>query len=255
MPDPETPPVDNWLLSMPEELQNENLLQNFKTPEALARGYVETKKWADGRVKMPSEDASPEDLNQFYGRLGVPESPDKYEFTPVEAPAGFDPKAVDEFRPVFHGLKLTKAQADGVQKAYLEKMKVQQDALVANYNTEKNQKIEVLRGRWGDKYDSNLEIAQRFFADASPAVQAYIEQNGLGNHPDFIEFLYQKGTQTLEDTYRPGGDPMVTKTLDDQIKAVTAELIALPEGDPRRKDVLTKRDALFNQRYPNQRPA
>ena len=39
----------NWLLSLPEELQNDNLLTNFKSIEDLARGYSETKRWADGR--------------------------------------------------------------------------------------------------------------------------------------------------------------------------------------------------------------
>ena len=150
-------------------------------------------------VKMPDENTPPDEVNKFYSRLGVPDKPEGYEFSKVDVPAGvgIDPTLVDSFKPIFLDAKLTKTQADKIQAAYLKSVTEQHNRLVQEYTTELNQKVEVLKGRWGDEFESKVGLAQRYFnKSAPPNVKAYVERNGLGNDPDFIEWMYQKGVET-----------------------------------------------------------
>lgn len=249
----------DWLLQQDEELQNDTILQPFKSFKEVAKSLSETKRWADGRVKLPDENTPPEEVNKFYSRLGVPEKPEEYQFSKVELPEGtaIDLSLLDAFKPVFHEAKLTRAQADKIQATYLKTVGEQQIKLVQEYQAEVAQKIEVLKNRWGDSYDAKLNQAIRFFNAAAPvSVRAYVEKNGLGNDADFIEWMYDQSVKTGEDTFRPGTpSDSEFKTLDDEIKAInnqigSAEFRALGERDPKRLEIIKKREELYSKRYP-----
>lgn len=75
--------------------------------EQLAKSYAELERRMGGMVRMPAQDAAPEDIQSFHRALGVPENPDGYQITaahPMVAPradvnarlhaAGFTPNQV-----------------------------------------------------------------------------------------------------------------------------------------------------------------
>ena len=262
-PPADTPPADappkegdsefsTWLLNQPDELQNDASLQNIKSFTDLARTYTATKKMVGDRVALPGENTPPEEVNKFFGKLGMPETPDKYEFTEVEVPAGlgFDKAQLEEFRPIFHDLKLTQKQADSLQQKFLEKQSAIHNQLVDEYKSRQAEQIKVLKGRWGDSFEHNKDLAVRTFNSyANESLKATVEMEGWGNHPDFIELFYNLGMKTGEDSMIKG-TPIEVRTLDGEIKAVEAELFKLTENDPKRRELLAKRNELYKQRYP-----
>jgi hypothetical protein len=247
------PPEQNWLLSMPEDLQNDATLNQYKTTEEAMRGFIETKRMVGDRVKVPDETATPEDLAKFYSRLGRPETPAGYEFTQVELPATMpiDEGVVNAFKAKAHELGLTKKQADGVYVDYLNNLKSMNDKILTDYDTGMKAQLEVLQNRWGDQFETNKSAAINTFKSfAPPALQATVEREGWGNNPDFVELFHNIAKATGEDTMRPTGSQSAFSSLDDQIKAIDRQLFDSPEGAPGRTDLIKKRDALYNERYP-----
>src|SRR3990172_11892156 len=90
-PAPAPAPTD-WRAALPADLQADKSLEQFKGKDwaevgpTLAKGYVETKKMVGGSLKVPKEDATPEEQAAFYTALGRPETPDKYETKVPELP-------------------------------------------------------------------------------------------------------------------------------------------------------------------------
>ncbi len=79
-----------------------NLLNSYKSLEKL-RGVPE-----DKLIKIP-DNADNENWNKVYDRLGRPESPDKYDFTPPKD-ANIDSETLGWFNQKAHSLGLNKKQ-------------------------------------------------------------------------------------------------------------------------------------------------
>tara|TARA_R110002096_G_scaffold182766_5_gene360439 strand:+ start:353 stop:1090 length:738 start_codon:yes stop_codon:yes gene_type:complete len=59
--------------------------------DALAKSYRELEKHMSGMVRLPGDDAGPEDREKFLRALGVPETPDAYDFGGAEDQATLTP--------------------------------------------------------------------------------------------------------------------------------------------------------------------
>jgi hypothetical protein len=252
--EPVTEPVaePNWLLSLPEEYQNSEILNQYKTIEDLAKGHIETKRMVGDRVKIPDENTTPEDVAKFYSRLGRPETPDGYEFTQVEMPPTLpiDENLLKGFKSKAHELGLTKKQADGVYVDYLNNIKEMNSKIIADYEAGVNQQLEVLKTRWGDQFEANKAAAINSFKQlASPSLQATVEKEGWGNHPDFVELFHKISVATSEDNLRPSGTP-VFSSLDEKIKTLHKEVADMPHGATGRKEKLEQLERLYKERYP-----
>jgi hypothetical protein len=246
------PAEQNWLLSMPEDLQNDPTLNNYKNIEEMARGFVETKRMVGDRVKIPDENTPPEEAAKFFTRLGRPETPDGYELSKVDLPATMpiDEGVVKNFKAKAHELGLTKKQADGIYTDYLNNLKGMNDKILTDYDTGVKQQLEVLKTRWGDDFEANKTKAiNTFMSFADPALQATVEREGWGNNPDFVELFHKIGLATSEDKLRSPGTAVFT-SLDDKIKAIDAEIFNMEESNPLRRDKLAQREALYKERYP-----
>src|SRR3990170_5621200 len=121
-------PTD-WRAALPADLQADKSLEQFKGKDwaevgpTLAKGYVETKKMVGGSLKIPKEDATPEEVAAFYTALGRPETPDKYdtkipEFPPDAGVPPLDQVAFRDFLAVSHGAGLTAKQVQAVMDWY-----------------------------------------------------------------------------------------------------------------------------------------
>ena len=57
----------------------------------------------------------------------------------------------------------------------------------------------------GEKFAENLTQAQRIYKLAPPSIQKYLEDSGLGSHPDAIKWFAKIGKMGLADKLVPGG--------------------------------------------------
>ena len=79
METPETMP--DWLSSMPDGLKENETLAQFPTIGEAGQKLVDMMAVQDRSILIPGEDASDEDRNSYFTRLGRPEQAEGYELT------------------------------------------------------------------------------------------------------------------------------------------------------------------------------
>lgn len=143
-------------------------------PMKVAQQAFELDKFAGNAVAVPKADASQEDFDKFYSRLGRPESADKYDLTvPEDLPENlpYDADAAKWFRETAfsHGLTQDQAQKlhDGFIAQQAELAKTLGDQTVATTEATVTEANEALQKQWGaptgETYKANLELSRRFF--------------------------------------------------------------------------------------------
>lgn len=226
---------------IPEEFRNEPSLQTINDLPTLVKGYVHAQRLVgQDRVAIPKQDAPAEEWNNFYQKLGRPESPDKYEFTDLKLPQGLeiDEQVLGQTRGVFHKLGLTPQQAQGVLSHYAEATSSRYGAFTKQQEASQEEAANKLRGEWGDKFDTNIEGAKKALAQfGGEEVVNILNETGLGNNPAVIKMLHKISLGMREDVSGRGGQGGGAQ-MSQQDAAM--EIVRLKSGD----------DAEFN-RYLN----
>ena len=111
------------------------------------------------KVAIPNENSTDDQWNEVYGKLGRPESADKYKLEVQSETASLDENAIKQFAENAHQLGLNNKQAQGILEYYKNSMEgsVQQarvDTETAQANAEQE-----LRKEWGRSYDENIKRA------------------------------------------------------------------------------------------------
>jgi hypothetical protein len=203
-----------WRDALPDNLKGIKTLEKFKDVSGLAKSYVETEKYFEGAIRIPGENASKEEVDAYYAKLGRPESIDGYELDPPELPDGMQ---IDE---QFQNAFLTKAHASGLNTTQVKELYdwyngITKDVHVQNTVQKENsiQKAEIeLRSEWGRQYDEKLSGVQRLVDQyASEADKEYLNQ-GAGNDPHLARMLDRIAKDFGEAKHL--GDPKVNAFTD-----------------------------------------
>lgn len=153
---------------------------------ALAKSARESEKLLGGMVKLPGKDATPEEREALFNKLGRPEKVDGYQFTaPKDLPEGlpYDGDRAKAFAGVAHKLGISQEQAAGLHDWFMadsvnafagmgeaQKAAVQQRATAAT---------ELLVKEWGpldgDTAQANFEIADKVFTQV-PGGQDFLNE-------------------------------------------------------------------------------
>lgn len=188
----QTPPASNdfpaWMAQNPEGLKTNESLKQFKTVGDLSKAFLE----ADQKITAIQ---SP------------PESPEKYELRDLTFPDGLerDEEFIKAFRERSHLLKLTNQQANNLYEWYGEIVINQFKDARDNRQREKNAVIQKQKEEWGDKYEGNLERAQRVIAKYATKEEIdHLRETGKGNDPILINIIHRIGEDIAEDTLLSG---------------------------------------------------
>ena len=151
-----------------DEFKNHKSLEQYKDLNGLAKSHIELEKTLGNRIKVPDENATPDELNKFYTKLGRPETSDKYELTnPEKLPDGFaiDEAGVKEFKELAYKLGLSNKQANELRSVYVNKaMEAHQKSFVPKEQQEEQFKTKGLE-MFGEKYDSILQNASKMITE------------------------------------------------------------------------------------------
>ena len=142
-------------------------------------------------------------------------APEKYEFKTAED-IELDTEALKDFEPVARELNLTNEQAQKLVDVYPKILAgVQQRQAEAWQQTTEQWAADVKADKeiGGDKLPSNLSAAQRALDQfGTPELKTYLNDTGLGNHPDLVKAFVKIGKAMSE-------DGMVTGSNDGQRSA------------------------------------
>lgn len=188
---------------IPTEFKDHPSLAPIKDMQGLVKSYISAQEMVGkNKVVVPSNDATPEEWNTFFSKVGRPENPDQYGIKkPDSLPEGFD--VPDEFinfmKQMFHKHGLTPKQASGIFNEYNEFAAKNFSDERSAIRTKRTEELEALKKEWGAAYDSKFDSARRAVrAFLSDAERKWLEDNGLNVSPHMVKIFAGIGEQLKE---------------------------------------------------------
>jgi hypothetical protein len=156
-----------WLEGLSDDLKSNADLVRMGSIEDLAKGYVETRAWAKGRVAIPSAEADDSAWQEFGAKLR-PEKPEAYE---IAVPEGQDTALAEQFR-VF-------AYETGIPPRWVKAIAEFNNRAVAD-------QVSAVVGRNQAEVESlQIELGPEAFEVRKQAVNAMFSAAGLGDGEGF----------------------------------------------------------------------
>lgn len=183
-----------WTSQLPEELRGNadvmKQLGKFNKIGDLAKSYSELESKIGNSIVRPGKDASPEDVNAFYQKLGKPETADKYTIDDENAGA---------YKELAYKNNLTDEQAKGMYQALRdlgEKAMAQnkEQLMMKAKATE-----DALKKEYGNDYQTKLELCRRgVVAYGGPGLGKKLQDTGLLFDEDVVRMFIKLGSQNAE---------------------------------------------------------
>ncbi len=190
---------------------------------ALGEAHKSLKGEIEGRVKVPGENATPEDHVAFRKALGIPEAPDGYKIErPKDMPKDmvYDEMLEKAFRETSHKLGLSPAQVAGLYEMYNAReigMFTGMNKIIAD---NKEKAVNALKDIWkGPAYDENTAKATRVFLDTAKklnipeafggveGIEIAFKESGWGDNPAMVWYFSQLYDLISVDKIGSGGAP------------------------------------------------
>ena len=206
--------------------------EKFQSPADLAKSYAELESMMGRSVRMPTDDASEEQWEQFYSKFentkGLMRTPEGYEAPPSEPgmyefenPDGFEAdESVGEFKKVAHEAGLTRAQAAKIH-GWLANNVVEDQGKIEEIT---QAEMRELKGEWGQAYDHKMQAARQTahtLSEKVPGLGEFFDSmadNGMD--AKFIRLMDVVG-EALGESGAMKSDPRTTMTKQEAIDRIT----------------------------------
>jgi hypothetical protein len=205
--------------SLPEDLRENEGLSGFEDSGALARAHLETTtKFSELQASLPA----------------AVESVDDYQF---DIPAGIEPDQprIDAFKQFAFERKIPLDVAKDLVSLQLQYEKEARERATEEFNNQvkktEKETLETLKKDWGDKYQSNLDLATRVttrFAD--DAIKTFLDNSGFGNNPEVIKLMANIGNALSEDVLVSGDKDTGARLQGEHGQKVFALEKSFPDG-------------------------
>ena len=150
-----------WTAAFDEDTNAYVSNKGWKEPQDLLMSYRNLEKFAGGAknlLELPPENATPEQLDAFYSKLGRPADPNEYG---LKAPDGGDPAMVEWFKGTAHKLGLSAKQAQSLFTEFNGMSGSMQEKLQSQMAQDSEKAIGTLKQEWGQAYDQMIGAGRR----------------------------------------------------------------------------------------------
>ena len=150
-----------WTAAFDEDTNAYVSNKGWKEPSDLLMSYRNLEKFAGGAknlLELPPENATLEQLDAFYSKLGRPADPNEYG---LKAPDGGDPAMVEWFKGTAHKLGLSAKQAQSLFTEFNGMSGSMQEKLQSQMAQESEKAIGTLKQEWGQAYDQMIGAGRR----------------------------------------------------------------------------------------------
>lgn len=230
---------------LPEAYRNDPSFTRYKSAEELAKGFKNLEQFVGKKeivqgLKVPGDDASPEEVNEFYKQLGRPEAADKYTLPEdVKLPEGFD---LAQEKTLISGiafeLGLSNKQATALYKKYAEETTKNFTASQTEIQKTFDQAVKTA---FGDDYKANLDLAKKGAAALGGADKLNLEEV---SNPHLLKALAMLGKDRGEDSFENGSSASKESILEE-----AKRIQASPEYVRGDKAVIEKVQGMYKRVY------
>jgi hypothetical protein len=213
-----TPPTKvefpvNWKDGLPDDLKGEEALKIIQDIPGLAKSYINAQKMVGAdKVVLPGKNATEEDWNQFFQKVGAPKEAKDMEIKLPEK-ATFDAEFVDAFKDAATKAGLVPKQAQKLVDWFNTANGTKAAALLEKSKETEQGYLKELKTEFGQAFDKKVTEANLALATLDPKgeIPKLLAAQGLQSHPALVRFFAQVGEQMREDgTIKGGGDPAIT---------------------------------------------
>ena len=215
VPEPPADPEPDWRDAVADpDLRKQ--LDRYNTVEDLTRHNLALRRRLSRAVTPPGEDADDGELAEFRSRMGVPESPEGYEY---DAPGDLPDYLADaageagmaEIFEVAHGLGLSQSQLSGLMDWRFDQLAGAGARLDGQLAQARAESERGLRREWGRDYDRNLNLSRRALREFGGEglmeflARARVDGGQLANHPEIVKWAAGAGRALGEAPLHLGG--------------------------------------------------
>ena len=208
----------SWKEAISEEFREDPNIAKFTELDALAKSYINaTRMIGQDKVAIPNENSTDDQWQEVYGKLGRPESPDKYQLEANSDVVPLDEGAIKSFAENAHQLGLNNKQAQGILEFYKNSMEGSAQQSRIDTETSQAQAEQELRKEWGRSYDDNIKrAAQVAKANMNAEILDLTLSDGrrLGDHPEIIKGFANIANLMSEDKMIGTGEDNATSGRD-----------------------------------------
>lgn len=215
----------DWRDSLPAEYREDAHIKSHGDMASLLAEYG-VLKTNSGQSNVPDWNAPYENHKDFFSKIGVPESYDKYQLNiPQDFPVDQFPinnEFVSQMQKIAHEAKIPQAAFEKFAQAYfgLESGAIQQQ--MASQQSRLAESDQVLQQKWGVDSTQRVEFAKRGFQEfADPGTIAELAKDGITTNPHFIHLMSEIG-RAMAQPQSPGGRSTAGT-------AVQSQMITSPE--------------------------
>lgn len=205
--------------SLPKELQDEPTLKNFKSFEAVTRTMLSQQKMMGAdKIVVPSPHATKEELrDNVFRKLGLPEDYAKYEVKTKEG-AKVDAEFFEGFRKFAFENNILPGQAQAMVDWH-EQMAEQSNAKLDELNKQQiAENRKTLQKEYGNAFKTAADSAHRAVKElgGDEAVKLFASRPDLNSNPVLFKMFEKAAKLFAEDKIRDGQDPGLAGALTPQ---------------------------------------
>jgi len=243
------PDDPQWTDALAEDLRSNPVFEKHKlgegealvgVPPSLIKSHVEQQRLIGrDKIPVPPEEATDEDWNEVWSRLGRPEKPEEYELKPPEdlpEQVQVSDELIGEYKGEAYKLGILPKQAQGLLTWFLgANAKLIEDSDKQRDDFQKQTEAN-LRKEWGKAYDEKvkssastfLHFADQMGEEKAGELKALMDETGLGDHPLLVGFFAKIGELIGEDVIT--GKPRTSFALTpDQAEAEINKIYGNPD--------------------------
>lgn len=249
----QTAPAPDWTETLAPELRNLVSAKGYKSPADVVQAYAHAQRLIGAdRIALPKDGVWDETARE---KLGIPKSPNEYQFTRPQLPQDlpYDEAFEQAALPVAHKLGLTPQQVQGLIDFYAGHQAQGYDAATRSRLEAQGKATEALKSEWGASYEPKLAQAARaarYFG--GEALVGFLNETGLGDHPELVRAFARAGALLSEDTLK-GGSSLETSLPPDEAMRKARSLMGRPaytqKSHPDHADTVDQVRLLFEQAY------
>ena len=205
------PELKAWGAQLSKELKENKdavkALAKFEDISSLASSYIELEKKLGSMHAIPGKEATKEELDAFYKKLGKPDAADKYGFKQ-------EWDAEKRFAEAAYEANLSDAQAKSLY-AFFHKIGEDQQAQLAEAVKKQAEEADAaLKKEFGNKVSEKMELYTKGLkAFGTAPVFSQLEKTGLAYHPDFVKMFIKIGEALGESRTVLGGRSASTRGI------------------------------------------
>ena len=232
---------------MGDDIKENALWGKFNNVQDFGKSMVELQKLVGAKGDIPKDDATDENWNEFYTKMGRPDKFEDYGVTPIEGLESITER-LDGALELAHKVGMTKKQTteffNGMMEGELKDVESLKSAQADVYKKESD----VLTEAWGDGMDTMIDVVTRF--EKTLGVYDAFEAKGINKDADVLIMMGELAKRLDEDPEVTTAMSSTPNGIENEISMVNTEIAEfIKKGDKVPPHLTNKRAQLFERLY------